>query len=546
MKSKLLLTGLAAVVLTACGGGGDSAPVTQAPSTPQAPASLKISGTAAVGAALANATVTAKCATGSGSATTATNGTFTVSIDNAVRPCLLSVPGPDNTTLHSVVEAGTGTTPVANITPLTELITVLLAKGDTNAFFNGFNANSQALLTPANISAALANLVATLSTVINLSNVDPIKAQLVAANGGNAGNALDQLLDQLGAQLKKAQTSLAALSAAMGNNAGAAAIQTILKTASTSCVGLRTGDYLAATPGGVQTAHVDATTLMLTQGDGQGGTLSVQFVPVGGEACRFSASVMGSVSDIQVSQSGVMLVRNVSNPGNQRFLPTVIVPAQALTLADLAGNWNALGFEMDSGRYVPTRIKMTIGADGKATTGADCTGVDNCSSWPANELPALSAVAGGGFKLTDSTGTAYVAPFKGTDGVVTAVIATANGLIVGSTQGARALPVVGSKNSYWDLTVFNDLTVNTDMASTEIQSIDAATNSYTRRRNDGRVDTWVQNKPANGLRYRAPVIDNSSRESISLVLGNTGVGISISLDLTLPFFDVSVNRPAVN
>ncbi|GJG94715.1 hypothetical protein [Cupriavidus pauculus] len=538
MKSKLLLTGLAAVVLTACGGGGgDSTPATQSP------ASMKISGTAAVGAALPNVTVSAKCATGSGTATTATNGTFTVSIDNAVRPCVLSVPGPDNMTLHSVVEAGTGATPVANITPLTELITALLAKGDTNAFFNGFNANSQAQLTPANVSTALANLVATLSTVINLSNVDPIKAQLVAANGTNAGNALDQLLDQLGAQLKKAQTSLAALSTAMGNNPGAAAIQTILKTASTTCAGLRTGDYVATTPVGVQTAHVDATALTLTQNDGQGGTLNVQFVPVGNEACRFSASVMGSVSDIQVSQSGVMVVRNVSNQANQRFLPTMIVPAQALTLTDLAGNWNALGFETDSGPYVPTRIKMTIGADGKATTGADCTGVDNCSSWAANELPALSAVSGGGFKLTDSTGTAYVAAFKGTDGVVTAVIATANGLIVGSTQGARALPVVGTKNSYWDLTMFNDLTVNTDTASTEIQSVDAATNSYTRKRNDGRVDTWVQNKPANGLRYRAPSNDNSSRESVSLVLGNTGVGILISLDSTLPFFDISVNRP---
>lgn len=539
MKSKLLLTGLAAVVLTACGGGGgDSTPT-------QAPTSLKISGTAAVGAALPNVTVSAKCATGSGSATTATNGTFTVSIDNAVRPCVLSVPGPDNVTLHSVVEAGTGTTPVANITPLTELITASLAKGDTNAFFNGFNATSQAQLTPANVSAALANLVAALSTVINLSNVDPIKAQLVAANGANAGNALDQLLDQLDAQLEKAKTSLAALSAAMGSNAGAAAIQTILKTASTTCAGLRTGDYLAASPAGIQKAHIDATTLTLTQSDGQSGTLNIQLAPVANEACRFSTSALGSVSDIQVSQSGVIMVRNVSNQANQRVLPTVIVPAQALTLADLAGNWNALGFEADGSIYVPTRIKMTIGVDGKASAGADCSGVDNCSSWAGGELPALSALPNGGFALTDSNGTAYVAAFKGTDGLATAVIVTANGLIIGSTQGARALPAVGTKNSYWDLTVFNDLTVNTSAASTEILTVDTATSSYTRKRNDGRVDTWVQNKPANGLRYRAPSSDTSSRESVSLVLGNTGVGISISLDSALPFFDISVNRPAL-
>ncbi|PMX95493.1 hypothetical protein C1X54_38495, partial [Pseudomonas sp. GW460-13] len=76
-----------------------------------------------MGAALPNATVQAKCANGSGTATTAADGTFTISIPDATRPCVLSVTTPDGTILHSVVEAGTGTTAAANITPLTELIT---------------------------------------------------------------------------------------------------------------------------------------------------------------------------------------------------------------------------------------------------------------------------------------------------------------------------------------------------------------------------------------------------------------------------------------
>ncbi|WP_066740631.1 hypothetical protein [Cupriavidus sp. D384] len=540
MKSRLLLTGLTAVALTACGGGGggESAP---------AVTTTKISGTAAVGAALPNATVLAKCATGSGSATTAANGTFTVSIDNAVRPCVLSVPATaaDGTpmTLHSVVEAGTGTAPLANITPLTELIVAALASGDTNAFFANFDGTAQARLTPANVTTALVSLATTLKPVIDLSNVDPIKAPLVAANGANAGNALDQLLDQLGEQLKKAQTTLAQLSTAVGNNAGAAAIQTILQTASETCSGLRTGDYLAATPVGVLTAHVDATKLTLTQPDGQGGTLSVQLVPIPQQACRFSALSGGAVSDIQVSPAGVMLVRNVPSQGGPSLLPNLVVPAQSLSVADLAGNWSALGFETNGGIYQPTRVKLTFDADGKALAGADCTGLTSCTSWAANELPRLSAQPGGGFALTDSNGTAYVAAFKGTDGQVTAVISSASGLIVGAKQVVRPMPVVGAKNSYWDLTVFGDLSVNVGAGATEITSVDAATSTYTRKRNDNRVDTWEQNKPADGLRYRGPSNDTTAREGISLVLGNTGVAVMISLDVRSLFYDISVNRP---
>ena len=535
MKSRLLLTGLVAAVLTACGGGGgDSAP---------AVTTTKISGTAAVGAAVPNATVVAKCVSGSGSTTTATNGTFTVSIDNAVRPCVLSVPAPDGTTLHSIVEAGSGTTPVANITPLTELVAAALANGDTNAFFANFDGNAQARLTPANVATALAALAAALKPVIDLSNVDPIKAQLVAANGANAGNALDQLLDKLGVQLKKAQTTLAQLSAAVGANAGSSAIQTILKTASATCAGLRTGDYLAATPMGVMTVQIDATALTLSQSNGQGGTLSIPLTPISSEACRFSTSVQGTVSDIQVAPSGVALVRNVTTQGGVAALPTMIVPAQALSLADLAGSWNALGFESNGGTYLPTRTKLTFGTDGKAVAGADCTGLDSCTAWAANELPALTAQPGGGFALTDINGTAYVAAFKGTDGLVTAVISNASGLILATKQAVRPMPVVGAKNAYWDLTVFGDLSVNTIAASTEITAVDAATSTYSRKRNDGRTDTWVQNKPVAGLRYRGPSNDITAREALSLTLGNTGVGVLISLDTQSLFYDISVNRP---
>ncbi|WP_313839700.1 hypothetical protein [Cupriavidus sp. SZY C1] len=502
----------------------------------------KITGTAAVGAALPKVTVQAKCASGSGTATTADNGTFTVSIDNAVRPCVLSAPAPDGTTLHSIVEAGAGTTPVANITPLTELVLAALVKGDTNAFFAGFDASAQSQLTPANVATALAQISTILSTVVNLSNTDPIKGQLVAANGANAGNVLDQLLDRLAAQLAKAKTTLPELIAAVSSNAGAPAIQTILKPASAACAGLRTGDYLGATPVGVATVRIDAATLAVTQLDSAGLVVAQsQLVPIANEACRYSLSAQGLVSDVQMSPSGVMLVRNVANANNVRVLPNLLVPAQALTLADLAGAWNGLGFEYDGQAFKPSRVTFTVDAAGKFTAGADCTGLSSCSAW--EELPTLSAAGGSGFALEDSQGTAYVAAFRGTDGLATAVVSSPNGIIIASKQVVRPLPVVGTTNAYWDLTVFGDLSVQTASASTTITAVNPATNAYTRTRNDGRVDTWTQNKPVNGLRYRAPSGDATAREALSLTLGNTGVGVLIGLELASQFYDISVNRP---
>lgn len=56
------------------------------PETPAA--SLDLSGTAAVGKALAGATVNAKCATGSNTATAGPDGVFRLSIPGGALPCV--------------------------------------------------------------------------------------------------------------------------------------------------------------------------------------------------------------------------------------------------------------------------------------------------------------------------------------------------------------------------------------------------------------------------------------------------------------------------
>ena len=69
MKLTPVALSTAVLVLSACGGGGDSAPA-QNP----APQSQTITGVAATGAALSGATVNVVCSSGSGTATTRADG----------------------------------------------------------------------------------------------------------------------------------------------------------------------------------------------------------------------------------------------------------------------------------------------------------------------------------------------------------------------------------------------------------------------------------------------------------------------------------------
>ncbi|GLC97533.1 hypothetical protein Tamer19_69420 [Cupriavidus sp. TA19] len=551
--TNLFLTGLAAAVLTACGGGGDS----QAPAA-SAPATTKISGTAAVGAALGNASVQAKCASGSGTATTAADGTFTIDIPNATRPCVLSVTTPDGTTLHSVVEAGSGTTATANITPLTELITASLAQGDTDAFFNQFDASAQARLTPSGLSTATEAVKLVLTGVVDLTGVDPLKGALVAANGNTAGNAQDKLLDQLGERLESSKTTLDELSSAVASNAGATAVQTALQPAAASCAGLRTGKYhlvgLSYPSGTI--AEVDASALTITQKSSFGADAtsgpSLTLTPDAAEACRFTVASGGSASTVLMSKSGVGLV--VPAVATSSVAVGMLIPAQSLTLADLAGNWNGLGYEReDAGSPLkPSRVTLSLDAAGKATAGADCTGLNSCESWPAAELPTFSAIGNGIFGFNDLYATAQpVYTFKGTDGQVMAVIPHEDGFMVFNKQADRALPVVGTSNAYWDNAVMylpplggGTPVLNftgTEKWSTVVESADTQTGIYTRKRvEDGRLDSWKQNVPAPGLRYREP--STAASESIAMVLGNTGVNVSIGVN-NANFYSISVNRP---
>lgn len=100
-------------LLAACGGGGGGGSF------------LTVNGTAATGAPLVG-TVTATCKTGTGTATSNPDGSYTVLVSNGVGPCLLSITS-GSTTLYSVT-SGSGATQTGNITPMTNLLVSYLTK----------------------------------------------------------------------------------------------------------------------------------------------------------------------------------------------------------------------------------------------------------------------------------------------------------------------------------------------------------------------------------------------------------------------------------
>lgn len=104
-------------LMAACGGGGGGGGGVT-PTT-----NLSLSGTAALGAP-AVGPVTATCRTGTGTAVSNADGSFTVNVVNGVGPCLLALTPPGGSPIYSF-STGAGSS-VANITPMTNLLVTYL------------------------------------------------------------------------------------------------------------------------------------------------------------------------------------------------------------------------------------------------------------------------------------------------------------------------------------------------------------------------------------------------------------------------------------
>jgi len=198
---------VAAVSLAACGGA--------APPATQAPPVLQLSGTAALGLALPAAKVQARCEQGTGTATTAADGSYVLNIENGRLPCVLQLHAEaQGLKLHSLALAGSAA-PLSNLTPLTEMVLVRLARAPAEQFFQQFDRSMAQALSVDRIKAAQADVVSALASTVDLSPLADLLATPLKAATPTApkqGDAQDQLLDQLGSRLsKQGQAELLAL-----------------------------------------------------------------------------------------------------------------------------------------------------------------------------------------------------------------------------------------------------------------------------------------------------------------------------------------------
>ena len=204
MKPALSLSFCFSTVLLAACGGGTATSVNSGVVTPVT--GLTLSGTAATGMALSGAPVNAKCRTGSGTTTTASDGAYSLTIAGGVLPCVLQVNNAaDNKKLHAIA-INTG---VVNLTPLTDMLSTRLMRTDMSGVFSNPDiAAVEKAVTATSIKQAQADVSLALSSYVDVSKlVDFYGTPLKAATAANttAGDAQDKLLDALKAKMTAAQ-----------------------------------------------------------------------------------------------------------------------------------------------------------------------------------------------------------------------------------------------------------------------------------------------------------------------------------------------------
>lgn len=200
---------LAAATMVACGGGGSS------------PGST-VKGTAAVGAALANANIQLSCKNGTGNTTADANGAYSVNF-KFDGPCAITASS-GAITIHSFA-SGSGT---FNVTPLTQLLLSYLA-GTLGTTVDGLlagissNATFQSALTNSTLISNAQNSIAQLLVTmygVKLSSNSFLTASFTPGQAGPDSD-LDALL-AAGAISSDGQPAASLVSAAYSAGATAA------------------------------------------------------------------------------------------------------------------------------------------------------------------------------------------------------------------------------------------------------------------------------------------------------------------------------------
>lgn len=567
---KTLATAAALVVLAGCGGGGsDSTPGGTAVVGP-----LTLSGVVAARAAATGQSVDIQCASGTGTATSNADGSYTVTVTDGQLPCVLRAKGTADGDLYSVA-TGSGRTATANLTPLTHLVVASMAGGTPATFYNNFGADMGALVTPARVEAALATVQADLTArgIQTAAVGNPITAALVPAGTAQTANPYGEVLAGLEASLTTTGTTLAQLVTAVAKASPTVRLpaELLRQPQASNCAALRSGTlrFVWIAPaelkadgdlGTVSRVTLDAP--MLTFGNANGTSTSV----TADGTCRYKGStgMNGDPAEVVVSQGGVMLAS--STIGGVKRLG-IGFPEQSLTLADLAGEYNMMQVESNQGVVVGSGLTFRLNASGAVESAACQPGevlARTCT--PLSGLfPKLSVNAAGGFTMT-STDPAepwtsrWFAYRTGSGDVMLLWIGQGGTFGFASPKVARTLPSLGTSRSWGASMDMERVASATTFGETTYltKRVDAATDSYVRTiRNpllatdDSHDQTIQHNWPRTGWTHLAagssPTPSGtlvSFREWVNLRLLGTGLSVTYSVPTATqaPVFSFTVTQ----
>jgi len=531
----------AALALTACGGGSDDSPATPPVQ------GVTLSGTAAMGAALAGATVEAKCNGSSGSTTTAANGSYTLVLTSGSLPCALRVtPLGGGVVLHSIAQGGS----TAHLTQVSHLVVASLAGDDPANYYGAFSDSVAGFLTVTAVQGAKARVVATLKFGgADFSTVgDVLSAPLVA------GNLFDQALAALAQRMAVQGVTLSALTVAVHraspNNTtptpGTVALppEALLQPASATCNSLRSGLYRVVMPKASNAGEYATATVSFDAVAGTfattnvGGSFNGQFTSTG--ACSYSLSNGGQMV---VSQAGLVIMRTLEDgaSGNQRLV--IAFPEQTHTLAELSGDWQSMGFEHnDAGTaYGAQTIAWTVSANGAVGVTSVCPGVATCTTFNPPVSVNFTVLPTGGFGLSNTVDTEREPVFAyraGNGDLMLIGIANNGSFGLWTPQRTNGLPVLNTRGLTWGIWLNALLrpTPTFSQSDFDTTALDPATMSYTRvSRTDGHSETLSVNQPRNGLYYRAA---GTATATIGPTAGNT---VTINEFTSLPLRGMGVS-----
>jgi hypothetical protein len=552
MEIKLLSSAIAitAAIVAGCGGGGSTNISTPTTTTTTggnttntggnvtSSGTLTIEGTVATGAALAGASINAKCAVGSGSTTSATNGTYSISIASGSLPCAIRATSSDaKTVLHTAIEGTGDGKVVANITTFSELI-LAQAHGQSAAdLFDQF-ASTQSKITAAALSDSKTKLSQALSSIVDLTNVDPIKDTLVAATASAAGNPLDNKLDALRDKLAAAELTPSDLSKLLTANAGGSigeVVKVALQPQSTVCPGFRSGDYLYIDPSGsvpVQSLAFNAKTLRL--GPDQYSSPNCYLATANGPKAAFGAQSIG----IGLTAQNTL---------------AVLLPKQNLALTDLTGTWNYVQRLKITGtnNYKVTWGEIAVAPDGKASAEKNCDSTA-CTTVTTTNLTSFSAVGDGAFVAKDGM---KAFGYRAATGAMSMIgIDKTNGdigrLFVARKGPAAALPLVVDSLNNFDLSITANSQVDSIINLKAYSINPASSTAFTRTRlSDCQIETLAIGRPFSQMLERTlgttpGCIQGSATTSLTdlKILPGMGLGFSASVSASNNELNLAVTR----